>query len=140
LPLSEPFTLAGHEVQITERAVLVRTGGAVSLMPLGRLLTAARTIAPVHAVPNTATAEYFPDTGHTLSGSFLAYWKAHHGLALLGPPISQPEQEGLGAGGTHVVQWFVDGRLEWHPEVKDPRYQVALGRVGFEYVRRLGLL
>ena len=37
-------------------------------------------------------------------------------------------------------QWFADGRLDLHPEVKDPRYRVAQGRVGYEYLHRLGLL
>jgi Beta-propeller repeat len=42
LPLSEPFLMAGQRVQVTERAVLVRSGSQVSLLPLGRLLTEAQ--------------------------------------------------------------------------------------------------
>jgi hypothetical protein len=142
MPLSEPFTLAGQRVQVTERAVLILTGGRVSLLPLGPLLSAARTFAPVAPVSNTGNRLYFPSTGHTLSGPFLAYWQAHQGSVLLGPPISEPDQEGLGdgTGRFYTVQWFTNGRLELHPEIKDVRFRVEQGRVGYEYLHRLGLL
>jgi hypothetical protein len=142
LPLAEQFTLAGEQVQVTERAVLVLTAGQVSLLPLGRLLSAAQAFTPVASVASTGNRLYFPSTGHTLSGLFLAYWQAHQGSSLLGPPISEPDQEGLGDGTSRVytVQWFTNGRLELHPEIKDVRYRVQQGRVGYEYLHRLGLL
>jgi Beta-propeller repeat len=142
LPLSEPFTLAGQQIQATERVVLVHSGGTISLMPLGPLLSAARVFAPVAPAPNTASTLYFPSTGHALSGPFLHYWQAHQGSVLLGSPISEPDREGTGDGTGRVyqVQWFTNGRLELHPEIKDPRYQVEQGRVGYEYLHRLGLL
>jgi Beta-propeller repeat len=143
LPLSEPFTLAGQQVQVTERAVLVlAAAGQVSLLPLGTLLSAARIVTPVAPVPNSGSRLYFPSTGHTLSGQLLAYWQAHQGSTLLGAPISEPDREGLGdrTGRVYLVQWFTNGRLELHPEVTDPRYQVEQGRVGYEYLHRAGLL
>jgi hypothetical protein len=142
LPLSEPFTLAGQRVQVTERAVLVLRGGQIGLLPLGRLLTAARVFAPVAPVADGAGRPYFPSTGHTLAGPFREYWLAHQGSTLLGPPIAETDQEGLGdgTGRVYLVQWFTNGRLELHPEVKDPHYRVEQGRVGYEYLHRAGLL
>jgi hypothetical protein len=77
--LSEPFFLGGQQIQVSERVVLLRSGGEVSLLPLGTLLGAARSFAPVAPVPNTTQRLYFPSTGHTLSDPFLAYWQAHQG-------------------------------------------------------------
>jgi hypothetical protein len=129
-------------VQVTERAVLVLAGGRVTLLPLGRLLSPVRALAHVAPVPSTAKRRYFPSTGHTLAGPFLAYWQAHQGSVLLGPPIAEPdpEQNGDGTARVYTVQWFENGRLELHPEIKDLRYRVQLGRVGYEYLHRAGLL
>jgi Beta-propeller repeat len=144
LPLSEPFALAGARVQATERAILQLNPdrNEVRLLPLGQMLTAARTFAPVPPATASNTLLYFPDTGHTLTGAFLVYWRAHAGSILLGAPISQPDREGLGngTGKAYTVQWFLNGRLEMHPEVKNLLYRVEQGRVGYEYLYRLGLL
>ncbi len=140
LPLSEPFTLAGKRMQATERAVLLLPLGGVRLLPLGSLLGSARATSPLPASPSSASRLYFPSTGHSLSGPFLAYWRAHQGSVLLGAPIAEPDREatGDGTGHTYLVQWFANGRLELHAEAQDPRYQVMQGRVGYEYLHRLG--
>jgi hypothetical protein len=62
---------------------------------------------------DTAAAEalanggvYVPETGHTISGSLLAWYQAHEGPFYLGNPISQPLWErGV------VVQYFEGGLL-----------------------------
>jgi Beta-propeller repeat len=142
LPLSEPFDLAGTHVQVTERAVLIRSGNTVHVAPLGRLLSAGHSSAVVSSFPTSATRRYFPSTGHSLSGRFLAYWRTHQGNSLLGPPIAEPGQEvnDDGSGQVYLVQWFVNGRLEYHPEAHGAAYQVQPGRVGYEFLHRLGLL
>lgn len=137
LPLSEPFELAGEQVQVTERALLVRSGAAIGLAPLGRLLSLAHRSAPLPSVAESATQRYFPSTGHTLSGPFLSYWLTHQGSSVLGAPITEPDQEERGPA---LVQWFENGRLEYYPGQRDPRSQVQSGRVGYEFVHRLGLL
>jgi hypothetical protein len=141
LPLSEPFTLAGQNVQILERGILIRTGGNVALAPLGALLSVAHTPPPLPPFASSATRRYFSQTGHSLSGRFLAYWQTHNGSTLLGPPIAEPDQEmnGDGSGRAYLVQWFVNGRLEYHPEVSIPAYQVQPGRVGHEFLYRTAL-
>ena len=141
LPLTEPFTLAGRRVQVTERAMLVFGSDGISLAPLGRLLSVAHRSPPLAPIPDSPSRRYFPRTGHTLAGAFLRFWQTQQGSVVLGEPIAEPDQEvnGDGSGRLYTVQWFENGRLEWHPEQADPRFQVELGRVGAEYLRRLGL-
>lgn len=70
-------------------------------------------------------AAYFPQTGHHLEGDFLAFWREHGGVALLGYPLTEQVQEqGL------TVQWFERARIEYHPGAQGAaRFQLsALGR------------
>jgi subtilisin family serine protease len=89
-----------------------------------------------------AGCSYFAETGHSLCGSFKAYWERHglefdgrrgssfaESLALFGLPISEPHEETIEGGRTVVVQWFERARFEYHPENQAP-YDVLLGRLG----------
>ena len=40
-----------------------------------------------------ANSRFFPETGHTVQGRFLAYWEAHGGLAQQGYPLSEEMRE-----------------------------------------------
>ncbi len=137
-PRTEPFTDTGHLAQYTDRFLLEQTSLGVRPAPLGRLLTQGR----FFAFPTAPTGQYVPATGHSLSGAFLAYWRAHHGATLLGAPIAEPthEQNGDGSRRTYLVQWCENGRLEMHPEQTDTRYQVQLGLVGKQALRQRGWL
>jgi glucose/arabinose dehydrogenase len=74
---------------------------------------------------------YFPETGHNLRSSFLAYWQAHGGLALYGYPISEEFQETSPTDGKpYLVQYFERNRLEYHPENAGTAYEVLLGLLG----------
>jgi len=141
-PRTEPFTDTGHVEQYTDRFLLEQTSSGVRPAPLGRLLTQGRAFPPLAAFPSTPTRQYVPATGHSLSGAFLAYWRAHHGATLLGAPIAEPthEQNGDGSRRTYLVQWCENGRLEMHPEQTDTRYQVQLGLVGKQALRQRGWL
>ena len=44
---------------------------------------------PVPEVANTDTLTFFPQTGHTVTGGFKAYWEANGGLAIFGYPITE---------------------------------------------------
>ena len=138
-PRTEPFSDGGHQVQYTDRFALERAGGQVVTLPLGQWLTAGRTF--TRATP-AAGALYFSSTGHTLSGMFLTYWRNHHGAVLLGPPIAEPDHEmnGDGSGRTYLVQWFANGRLEYHPDLAGTPYIVELGLAGTEDLRWQGWL
>jgi amicyanin len=83
----------------------------------------------------------FPETGKTVQGRFLTYWRGNgldfgdagvsyrESLALFGLPISDEIQEKIGEG-TYTVQYFERARFEYHPEISDQRYQVLLGQFG----------
>jgi hypothetical protein len=139
-PLTEPFVQGARWVQVTERFLLQYAGGRVSMAPLGRILSAGRTFAPITAFASTADRRYFPGTGHSLSGRFLAYWQSHNGAVLLGAPISEVvrEQNGDGSGRRYQLQWFENGRLEYHPELASSHYAVEVGLAGRQYLRQLG--
>jgi hypothetical protein len=76
-----------------------------------------------------AGATFFRETGHNVSGSFLAFWQANGGLPQFGFPISEEFSEQLEDGKTYVVQYFERARFEHHPENSPPN-NVLLGQFG----------
>jgi hypothetical protein len=60
---------------------------------------------------------------------FLAYWRMHGGVRILGYPISAEFDQQLEDGKTYSVQYFERARLEYHPENQAP-YDVLLGQFG----------
>jgi hypothetical protein len=71
----------------------------------------------------------FPDSEFTVQDEFLRFYEDHAGDVLLGLPISaQLNVDGL------RVQYFENGRLEWHPEASaDQRIQLSdLGQAHFD--------
>lgn len=78
----------------------------------------------------------FSETGFTVCGKFLEYWKANGGLAQQGFPISPVFEEQnaappSGDGKIHKVQYFQRARFEEHTENAAP-YDVLLGLLGAE--------
>jgi hypothetical protein len=61
---------------------------------------------------------------------------------LLGAPISEviTEGNGDGSGRRYRLQWFENGRLEYHPELAGTRYAMELGLVGTQALRQRGWL
>jgi hypothetical protein len=106
------------------------------------VLTAGRVFPTVAPLPATPDRLYFASTHHSLSGRFLAFWRRRHGDILLGAPIAEPthEQNNDGSGRTYLVQWFENGRLEYHPEFAGTRYEVELGLTGKQDLQRRGWL
>lgn len=143
-PISEEFseTTAGGQqltVQYFERyrfeyhPELAGTGQTVQLSRLGADL--APQVFPTAPTPAVlGGAQYFPQTGHTLSGPFLQCWKTNGGLPIFGYPISEPFEEG-----GHLVQYFERARLELHPDLP-AQSQVLLTRFGVQQARDLGYL
>lgn len=75
----------------------------------------------------------FTETGKTVTGIFLSYWRSHGGLAQFGYPLTYPFYErSLSNGKRYIVQYFERARFEYHPEQANPRSQVMLGLVGRE--------
>ena len=116
----------GRIVQYFERIRLDDLPGQDEVMvyPLGAWALGG-VEAPVPApVPADGQQRYFPETGHTVQDEFLTYYREQEGEIILGPPIS-PQ---LGEGELRV-QYFRNGRLEWHPAA--PRaMRVRLGPLG----------
>jgi hypothetical protein len=87
---------------------------------------------------------HFAETGHTLCGEFLNYFRSHgldlsqpgtteaESLALFGMPISEAADEVSSTDGkTYVTQHFERARFELHPE-NQPPFNVLLGLLGNE--------
>src|SRR3954469_13199318 len=84
---------------------------------------------PVSAAADDS--QYFPETGKTISGKFLQYWKANGGLATYGFPITDAKDEvDPETGKTFLTQWFERNRFELHPENAGTPYEVLLGLLG----------
>lgn len=72
--------------------------------------------------------EYFDDTGHTVRGPFLTFFRKYGGVAIFGYPITdefRDPQSGL------LVQYFQRARIEWNPNNPE-RFQMQLGLLGDE--------
>ena len=67
----------------------------------------------------------YPETGHTLSGSFLSFWEQHGGVRLFGLPVTEPFSSS--AGTTQVFE-----RVVMDQSANDT---VALRRIGHEWIR-----
>src|SRR5437763_5394048 len=83
------------------------------------------------ATAQQTSSHYFPETAHTVTGTFLDYWNAHGGLAQFGYPISDELQERSDSNGqTYSVQYFERALFEHHPENAGTPYEVLLSLLG----------
>lgn len=89
---------------------------------------------------------YFEQTGHSLCGGFLSYWRANglefdgrsgksfdESMALFGQPLSEPQPEEVAPGVWVTVQWFERARFEDH------NGQILLGLLSSDLARARGL-
>lgn len=92
---------------------------------------------PAPALPLPATGRegapvLFPETGYSLDGEFLAYWRDTGGLPVFGFPIDSARQvDG------QVVQYLERARFELHAANAVP-YRVLLSRLGVEALQQQG--
>lgn len=138
LPLTEVFLENNLPVQYFERARFEwhPTIAAVQVGHLGRWAAVGREGEPAFQPLAGPPAEgaFFPETGHSLGGDFLAFWQRNGGLAAFGLPISEPFDElNSQDGQPYTVQYFERARFELHPEAP-PRYRVQLGHLGRHYL------
>ena len=141
-PLTGEFTQAledgkGYRVQYFERVRLEYhpenlATYDVLLGQFGRRIRPAEP--PVAPDPNAP--QYFPETGHNLSGLFYNYWR-EYGLAQFGYPIGEEFTETLEDGKAYRVQYFERARLEYHPENPYP-YRILLGQFGRRILAEVG--
>ncbi|MBF6614472.1 MAG: hypothetical protein IVW55_15255 [Chloroflexi bacterium] len=80
--------------------------------------------------PLATQGMFFPQTGKSINGEFLDYWKANGGLMQQGYPLTNrfPEKSDLD-GKTYTVQYFERAVFELHPE-NQPPYNVLLTQLG----------
>ena len=106
----------------------------VAVLMLSPLLAIGASAAPASAETATTasfqdwsapTTVYIPDTGQTIDGVFLDYWRNGGGITAFGNPIT-PEFTLNG----HIVQYYQYARFEYWPE--DPDNVVHLGAIGQE--------
>ncbi|MXY00940.1 MAG: SpoIID/LytB domain-containing protein [Chloroflexi bacterium] len=137
VPLTTPRNEGGKLVQYFEKArlelnpELAGTPYLITLGLLGSELTAGVSFSPDPA--NTAQGDaFFPETGHSVRGAMLDYFRSNGGIDRFGFPISgQIAQGGL------IVQHFQRARLEHPAGFPD---QVAAANVGSELLQGLGRL
>lgn len=128
LPVSEVFRQVAFDgttklVQYFERQILelnLPNNGDQPLVTSGLIGYSAYSPAsakkPVAAFDNTDNSWYFPQTQHSLSNGFLAYWQKYGGLAAFGYPISQEFSAQTPDGRKYVAQIFERARFEWWPD------------------------
>jgi uncharacterized protein YkwD len=137
-PISDERTENGRVVQYFERVrmeqhpELAGKGYPVLMSRLGVDITGAP-FNRVSPFKSTATRLYIPETGHSLSSPFLAYWRTGGSVELFGYPISEPlQQDGL------LVQWFERARMEYHPELAKSGKSIQLTHLGKLALERAG--
>jgi len=85
------------------------------------------------------SSQFFPETGHTVSGEFLFTWQHAGGLSVFGYPLTDAHMEQNPDTGEDVlVQYFERQRFELHPEYAGTPYLVLLGRLGDELLQAQG--
>ena len=85
-------------------------------------------------LPDNFHGQFFPQTGHSLSGKFLDYWNNNGGLARFGYPITEVfEEYDAQTNTTHQVQYFERNRFELHPENAGTKYEVLLGLLSHNF-------
>ena len=136
-PITDQFEENGRLVQYFQRVRMEwhpenPEPYKVQLGLLGDLLGYRAPPIPASQIPpaNHPQRRYYPETGHTLSYAFLAYYDTHGGLDIFGYPIT----EFLIENG-RIVQYFQRGKMEWHPENPRDR-RVQLGFLGEIYAEK----
>lgn len=129
--LGEPLTGAcetgdGRIVQYLQRLRLdsLPEQNQVMVYPLGEWALGGVPATVPAPVPADSEEQFFPATGYAVQDEFLSFYEQNEGDVVLGPPIS-PQ---LGEGELRV-QYFRNGRLEWHPDAP-PALRVRLGPLG----------
>ncbi len=127
---------AVHVARLADRDLIARTGA--SGMPSFTPTPTATPVPTPPPVPDPKGVSYtFPQTGKTVRGLFLEYWREHGGVMRQGYPISEEMQERSEIDGkVYRVQYFERAVFEYHPENHSP-YEVLLSLLGvLEYRRK----
>jgi hypothetical protein len=127
-PVTEMFTTAPGERPLqyfqNMRLEYDLASSKVQVSPLGEWELGGLNEQVTAPVPEDGANRTFPDSEFTVQDEFLRFYEDKAGDVLLGLPISpQLNVDGL------RVQYFENGRLEWHPEAP-ANQRVQLGDLG----------
>ena len=136
-PLTDEIIVDGWRVQYFEKGRLEfhpenEPAYRVTVGWLGDILHRRRPPIPPQAIPPAfeENRQYFPQTGHTLSGDFLHYFAAHGGSVRFGLPISEPfVLEG------RLTQDLQSARFFWTPAQNPPVTLEEIGRVHLQSIQ-----
>ncbi len=107
---------------------------------MGRILLAILVVVflsfPAAAHAQQTDALCFRETVVCINGTFLQFWRGNGGLPVFGLALVEQRQE-RSPEGVFLTQWFERERFEYHAELQPP-YNVLLGRLGDEVLRRQG--
>src|SRR5579883_2846728 len=130
------MTKGGVVQQVFENVILQWRGGSVSLAPLGALAARGH-----HFKPSTARCDTVFVGGYCVDDKFYEFWRQINidSVNIFGPPVSPLVKEKSSDGTGHVVdvQYFVNARLEYHPEPQLLQ-QIQLSSLGIEFGARYG--
>ncbi len=124
-----------YSAQYFERARFEMHAGQDGQITLGRV--GALLGKPEPPTEPKAGAQFFPATGHNVSGAFLDFWNSNGGLALFGYPVTEELTEiNTVDGKEYTVQYFERNRFELHPELVGSQFEVQLGQLGAQMYRQ----
>jgi D-alanyl-D-alanine carboxypeptidase len=136
-PRTEPINLNGGLEQFFTNQVLSYNSRSKVVTPqrLGVTnLPDSSWLTRVLPVPNTDWRIYYPQTGHSITYRFRAFYLAEGGPATFGYPISEKRFQGA-----DLVQYFENTEFIWHPISSTTGY-IALAPLGERRLDQLGLL
>ncbi|MDQ2681945.1 MAG: hypothetical protein M3Y37_00320, partial [Chloroflexota bacterium] len=124
---------AGRAVRSMMSAMLARglVFAVLASLVLGPLGAGAQTIEQTSNAPASTKnwspprTVYIPETGHTIDGVFLDYWRANNGIASFGYPVTPEFTMSNGV----VAQLYAYARFEYWPNAADGQV-VKLGKIG----------
>lgn len=141
MPLTEVLNEEGMQIQYFERArfeLRPDVAGGISLTLLGQQLAEGRgepEFQWLSTDPQNGRT-YYPESGHTLGGSFKSFWERNNGMLVFGYPVSEellePDQNGV----PQLVQYFQRARFELHPEHSGTPNEVQLSLIGRQMLER----
>ncbi|WP_322800904.1 hypothetical protein [Thermoflexus sp.] len=106
-----PYEIQCFQYACLRRDPLAPPDQAVRLLPIAEALGLGTPPIPPQRIPlGRPFRRYVPETGHTVSGMFLAFWLRHGGAPIMGNPISEPSVEN-----GRMVQIFQRMKVEWDP-------------------------
>ncbi|MFL5732078.1 MAG: alpha/beta hydrolase fold domain-containing protein [Chloroflexia bacterium] len=123
---------AGGPISPSRAEITRMVGGFFDRYLKGALQPPSSSRPVAHAEPLPASGDTLqcPQTGKSIRGIFLDYWRSHGGLAQQGFPISDEMQEVSPTDGKpYAVQYFERAVFEYHPE-NQPPYQVLASLLG----------